>query len=279
MQLSYSDKDHSSLFVITSQEEEFSQVLGRFSNLINIHWNQSEESIPILINHQKLELLPNQITTSTYNQELEFVDGFPTTFSFNREFYCIIDHDREVSCNGLIFFGTTEPPFITLDTIQRARFSTLMEVFRDEFGTRDNIQGEMLRVLLKRLIIKITRLVKEQNNLKDVPEDQLTVIRKFNVLVEIHFRKLHQVADYADLLFKSPKTISNYFNKHSRQTPLQVIQDRLILETKKMLYYSDKSIKEISQELGFKDPAVLSKIFKKSTGLSPSDFKENQAAA
>ena len=155
-----------------------------------------------------VSLEPNQITTSTYNQIISFDEGFPTTFSFNREFYCIVDHDKEISSNGLIFFGVTESPVITLENKEIEKFQTLFSVFIDEFSTKDDIQGKMLRMLLKRLIIKITRIVKLNQQLIDVPENRLSVVRRLNVLVEENYQIKHHVADYADLLFKSPKTLS-----------------------------------------------------------------------
>jgi len=81
------------------------------------------------------------------------------------------------------------------------------------------------------------------------------------------------VKDYATLLFKSPKTLSNIFSKHIGKSPLTVINERIILEAKRLLLYSQKSTDEIAQELGYKDTGHFSKFFKKHAGYSPSNFK------
>ncbi|WP_340103752.1 helix-turn-helix domain-containing protein [Rhodohalobacter sp. 8-1] len=85
------------------------------------------------------------------------------------------------------------------------------------------------------------------------------------------------MADYADLLFKSPKTIANVFSKNSEYTPLEVIHNRVILVAKRMLLYTDKSSKQIGLELGYDDPAQFSKLFKKQTGTTTTEFKNNKA--
>jgi AraC-like DNA-binding protein len=69
--------------------------------------------------------------------------------------------------------------------------------------------------------------------------------------------------------------LSNLFSKYNNKTPLQVINDRIILEAKKLLLQSDKSSKEIAFGLGFLEAAHFSKFFKNQVGMSPTHFKKN----
>jgi len=105
---------------------------------------------------------------------------------------------------------------------------------------------------------------------------QLNVIRQYNVLVEKHFREYHTVQDYAKLLFKSPKTLSNIFPKFSDKSPLMVINERILLEARRLLIYSDLTTNDISMDLGYKDPSHFSKFFKKHIGLTPTNFRKNK---
>ena len=131
--------------------------------------------------------------------------------------------------------------------------------------------------MLKRFIIKCTRLAKSQiSDEKKVQHVEIDLIKDFSGLVEQHFRTEHSVQYYADRLFKSPKTLSNLFKKYNDKSPLRIIQERLALEAKRLLYYTDKSAKEIAFDLGFDDPAHFSRFFKKEVGQSPSDFKESK---
>jgi len=127
-------------------------------------------------------------------------------------------------------------------------------------------------LLIKNFIIKSTRLIKKQQLNISVPKQDL--LNKFNILVEQHFMNERQVSFYADKLFKSPKTLSNQFKKLNTN-PLQIIHDRIILETKRLLQYSELSFKEISFQLGYKDPSGLSRLFKNQTSISPSYFRKN----
>jgi AraC family transcriptional regulator, transcriptional activator of pobA len=195
-------------------------------------------------------------------------------WQFNKEFYCIVTHDAEVSCSGLLFFGWRETTPIFLDEKETQGFSNLVEVFKDEFDNCDNIQGEMLRVLLKRLIIKLTRLVKVQSLVGGLSSADLDSVRQFNLLVENNYKTMHQVQDYANLMFKSPKTLSNLFAKHSERSPVQVIADRIFMESKRLILYTDKSTGDIGFELGFEEPAHFSRFFRKMAGQSPRVFRQ-----
>jgi AraC-like DNA-binding protein len=95
------------------------------------------------------------------------------------------------------------------------------------------------------------------------------------MLVENNYKKLHQVQDYAKLMFKSPKTLSNIFTRYGGKSPLQVIADRIVLEGKRQLVYTDKPNSEIAYDLGFDEPAHFSRFFKKMIGNSPSNFKKS----
>jgi AraC-like DNA-binding protein len=131
-------------------------------------------------------------------------------------------------------------------------------------------------VLLKRLIIILTRLAKEQT--KDFPEKEnhYDLVRKFNLAVENHYKTQHQVQFYADFLHKSPKTLSNLFAIYNQKSPVNIIHDRITLEAKRLLVYTDKSAKEIAFELGFEEISHFSRFFKTKEGISPKEFKETK---
>jgi AraC family transcriptional regulator, transcriptional activator of pobA len=199
-------------------------------------------------------------------------------WEFNTDFYCIVNHDAEVGCVGYIFYGPQPNMFINLNEEDVESMNRMFLVFEEEFTSVEDIKQEMLRMLLVRLIIKLTRLAKKQYiTVPIIEEDKFNLIRKYHLLVELHYKKEHQVNFYANLLHKSPKTISNYFTMFSKKTPLQVIHERIIAEAKRLTYYTEKSIKEIAHELGFEDVAHFSKFFKNVTAKSPSEFRNNQS--
>jgi AraC-like DNA-binding protein len=192
---------------------------------------------------------------------------------FNKSFYCIMHSDSEVGCKGLLFFGAQRVPIITIPEEDIEKFEVLIQMLSIEMESKDDLQIEMLQMMLKRLLIMCTRLYKLQNDLQSADSQTLDLVREFNLLVEIHFKTNHAVSDYAKMLHKSPKTLSNHFSKTYNKTPLQFIQERLLLEAKRFLHYTDKPIKEIAYDLGFDDVQGFSRFFKNKEGISPTIFK------
>lgn len=71
----------------------------------------------------------------------------------------------------------------------------------------------------------------------------------------------------------SVKTLTNSVGASSFSTPLKIINDRIILEAKRQLCYTDLKIKEIAFRLGFDDPSYFVKFFKRQTGILPAEFR------
>jgi len=194
-------------------------------------------------------------------------------WQFNRDFYCIADHDAEVGCVGFLFYGVHHPLFILQEDRELELIRSLEQMCVVEMGIRDRMQGEMLRILLKRLIISITRSAKNQTGMREEPEEKFDLIRMFNLLLEQYFREQHEVKFYAAALNRSPKTLTNVFARFRYPSPSTVIHRRIIQEAKRYLFYTDKSAKEIAYLLGFASPAHFSRYFKQHTGKSASIYK------
>jgi AraC-like DNA-binding protein len=142
----------------------------------------------------------------------------------------------------------------------------------------DNLQLEMLQMMLKRVLILCTRIYKSQNKTFDFDHSNHDIIREYNFLVEQHFKEKRSVQEYAQMLNRSPKTLSNLFKQSANMTPLQYIQNRIMIEARKLLIYSTKSISEIAYELGFEEVQDFSRFFKKKEACSPKTFREGKIA-
>ena len=249
----------------------------RSEKYLTIAYNRGEAQA-VVVDEVTYTFPAKSILPLVVNQSFQFEKPEQiVAWQFNREFYCIIDHDQEVSCVGFLFYGWNRTFFLPLDATHQTKIELLIQIFIDEFETVDNIQSEMLLMLLKRLIIIITRLAKQQQFKEtELPDARFDIIREYNILVEHHYKTQHQVAFYADKLNKSPKTLSNYFAIYGTKTPQQLIHERIMMEAKRLFYYTDKSAKEIAYELGFEDAAYFSSFFKKQMGISPTDFKNGK---
>ena len=265
------------IFILTDFTCAPSQEILNDKNLFKILWS-TKQSTPIKIDDYNIELKENEVIFCTPLNVMEIPmdsEGL-LAFVFNKEFFCIQTHDDQVSCHGFLFFGSSMPPTITLNDKEAASFKLTVNLFKEDLQIKDHLQGEMLRSLLKRLLIQSTRMAKNNLPQPNISNGHMGIIREYNILVEKHFREYHTVKDYANLLFKSPKTLSNLFPKYSEKTPSMVINDRILLEAKRLLLYSDNSTNEIATELGYKDPSHFSKFFKKHEGVSPSAFKKSK---
>lgn len=197
---------------------------------------------------------------------------------YNRDFYCIQIHDKEVACDGLLFHNIFEIPFVELDGEENIIIQQLFQNIEHELESRDSSAEEMIRTYVKQIIIRATRKWKKQNldngSIK-VPSNEVDIFRDFSRLLEIHFREKHNVSEYAELLHIAPKTLTHKFKSLQLESPNQLIINRIILEAKRLLIYTDKTVKEIAYDLGYEDPAYFNRLFTNKTGNTPAHFKKS----
>jgi AraC-like DNA-binding protein len=97
-------------------------------------------------------------------------------------------------------------------------------------------------------------------------------------LVEQHYRRLHAPAEYAELLNMTPKALARFVHAQFGKTMTELVRERLLIDAKWELLHTLKPVKEIAGALGFADELYFSRLFKKATGRSPSDFREFETA-
>jgi AraC-like DNA-binding protein len=199
-------------------------------------------------------------------------NGF--SISFNQEFYCIEFHDSEVSCNGLLFLNNFSVVQIPLDEQQQTIYNNTVKEIVSEFEQNDPLLSEMLKNLLKNLLIRSNRLFRAQHTTGEPDNTNIDSARKFSELVEKHFREFKQVVAYADMMGIAPASLTKKLQKFGIESPSRIIKNRIITEAKRMLIYTDKSVKEIAYFIGFEDQHYFSRLFSKETGISPTDYKK-----
>ncbi|MBF2709450.1 helix-turn-helix domain-containing protein [Flavobacterium soyangense] len=240
---------------------------------LTIIWN-TDSPLSIVIDNIEYQLLKNEMIFLTEFHKIDSINFQSARLvRFNRPFYCIIDHDTEVSCKGLLFFGASNVPIVSISDEEFEKFDVLWKMFRLEMTSKDNLQVDMLQIMLQRLLILSVRSYKNTIQFDKLDKSQLDIVREFNFLVESNFLKHHDVAYYASLLNKSPKTLSNLFSIVSKKTPLNIIHDRIMLDARKRILYTDKSIKEIAYDLGYEDIQTFSRFFKNKEGISPIEYR------
>src|SRR5574344_689557 len=261
---------------ITSKFHE-NKALQKDSTLYKFLWVRDGD-VSVVVDHVKMTLHKNEIIplTPLHHLDIDAVNGEYVTVLFNSNFYCIFGHDDEVSCSGFLFHGSNNLMVLKLTDEESQTLSSVIDEFIDETEIHDRHQEEMLRILLKRFIIKSTRIARKRYSMSEDCEKAFDIVRKFHVLVDNNYKEKKRVKDYADMLFRSPKTLSNLFATYELPSPLRIIHERVEAEAKRLLIYTDKSAKEISEILGFEDLATFSRFFKKMSGISISEYRKTE---
>ncbi|MGD9930218.1 MAG: AraC family transcriptional regulator [Mangrovibacterium sp.] len=145
--------------------------------------------------------------------------------------------------------------------------------YRDlELDYKNEAMGALLKLILIHSNTHCT-LHKEKNPQSIETGNQL--VRNFKELIDLHYKELHKVSDYADKL----SVTSDYLNKSVKsltgKSAKEYILERILLEAKRVLLFTELSNKELAFELGFEEPAHFSNFFKKYNGLSPIDFRNS----
>jgi AraC family transcriptional activator of pobA len=108
---------------------------------------------------------------------------------------------------------------------------------------------------------------------------ETSLVACFRGLVETNFRSDLGIPAYAQRLAATPKRLRSACLKVAGQTPLAIVQDRKLLEAKRLMLYSNMTVAEVGYDLGFSDPAYFSRFFKKLAGVSARSFRNGREAA
>ena len=138
------------------------------------------------------------------------------------------------------------------------------------------LKNEILSGYLNLVLLKIYEyLIKEDT--KTSNNQSLLLFNRFIEFVEQHYRLQRTVNEYASYLNISPGYLNSIVKEETGKTAGNLIRDRVVDEIKQQLICTEKNIGEISYSLNFKDLSYFCRLFKKSTGLTPKDYRKMYA--
>jgi hypothetical protein len=144
---------------------------------------------------------------------------------YNRDFYCMEIHDKEVACDGILFHNVYEIPVIFMTEEISVEMEGLIKARKDELEMEDSSMEEMLRIFLKLMIIRATRVWKKEHQVSGGEANQeVEFSRNFSQLVEWSCTRFHTVAEYADLLNITPKALNKRLTRYTQSTPNDIIK-------------------------------------------------------
>lgn len=100
-----------------------------------------------------------------------------------------------------------------------------------------------------------------------------TIVNDFLGLLNRHYTRHHDVAFYADKLNITPNYLNIIAKKNIGVSAKEQINIQLGLVVKMLLDTTDLTVKEIAGKLHYEDPSYLCRIFRKQTGLSPIQYR------
>lgn len=155
-----------------------------------------------------------------------------------------------------------------------AQFQTYLSLIRQELKQTYSGQEAMLSWLIASLLMSLWRQLQyTQTQVQSNPKSS-QAFQQFRQLLETHYREQWEVQSYAEALHTSVSSLNRLCQEKAGSSAKGLIQERLLLEAKRRLIYTQESLERIAEFLGFKDPAYFSRFFKKLSGAPPSDYRK-----
>lgn len=194
---------------------------------------------------------------------------------FTQEFLQKHSIREEFISNLRLFRDSDETPPLPLNETAFTRLMTFANAMGNALKSRDEMKFETIGAYLKLFLIESygACTLFPESNTQNI-EVGRSLVQRFKQLVEEHYQEWHQVQDYANELNVSPGYLNEVISASIQRPAKEYIQNRIILETKRLSVFTEKNNKEIGFELGFEDPSHFSKFFKSFTGISIGEFRE-----
>lgn len=195
---------------------------------------------------------------------------------FHPDFFWNHKYDMELTSKQVLFKSIGEIPLIKISKEEMAQLlctldQLLLELNSDRLGRYDIAISWVKIFMIYASRIKMEKGMIHSETLSEVHY----IIRELINAVEQHFQHKHRPADYAKLLNVTVKTLNRVAKQHLEKTVSDMISERIITQAKHELYLSDKPIKQIALEIGFKDVAYFSRFFKVRTTVSPEAYRKS----
>jgi AraC-like DNA-binding protein len=129
----------------------------------------------------------------------------------------------------------------------------------------------LLQALLAKLEAEDNRHFMLNNSSKRI---QLTVFENFLKILENNFRRPEGVGFYADKLNMSTRNLNLITQSIFKKSVSEIIESRKLTEAKQLLMHSEKTVSEICFWLGYNEKSYFTRVFRKNTGLTPTEFRK-----
>lgn len=178
--------------------------------------------------------------------------------------------------NDFSFFDLAESNIIELSPSKTEEILEDFQKLYKEFHIPTAYREQILQTSLLALLYKFKGVQEEFSVSEIMPGKKQTLVFKFKNLVNNLFVSCKQVGDYAGKLFVSVNTLNKIVKDLTGKTAKEIINDKVILESKRMLLYTSNDISEIAFTIGFDEPTHFIRFFKSHTQQTPKEYRNQK---
>ena len=200
-------------------------------------------------------------------------DGY--ALIFEEEFLLSFFNDPNFINNISFFKKYCNNSRLELSTSVFEQINFLMQQIKDEIDKYAVKNKHILRALLYQVLMTLDRAFIGQYAIAP-QSDSRNYVDRFLTFVHADFQINHEVQYYAEKLYLTPNYLNELVKKVTGMPAKQIIQTKLINESKKYLLYSDLTVAEISERLSFETPSYFIRFFRKRTGCTPLQYRKDQ---
>lgn len=191
---------------------------------------------------------------------------------FTDNFYCKTDLDAQFLKSSILFNDLLS---VTQINISNSIIESIFNQLENESkAVKDEYQSDIIRNDLRNLLLHSERERKAQGFVELKKDANLEYALLLKDLLESNFKEHKSVGFYADKMNISTKRLNQTTSKIFGKTPKNIIDDRVLLECKRLLVHTRLSIKEVGYSVGFEETTNFIKYFKKHTNKTPVEFRE-----
>ena len=165
------------------------------------------------------------------------------------------------------------------DEVGTTRLADLLRLLASEFAQPEAAESPVAGWLARAVVWHLSQArVRHQSDAGARAHRHQALYTRFALLVEAHFLEHWPVARYASQLGLSVPRLNRIAQAAAGRNALDVLHERLTREACRRLLYIAAPVAKLAQELGFDDPAYFGRFFKRRTGMSPQQFRQQHSA-
>ncbi|MCV6637259.1 AraC family transcriptional regulator [Candidatus Albibeggiatoa sp. nov. NOAA] len=187
--------------------------------------------------------------------------------SFNAEF---IDTQNQLPIDRLFLQNRSKQPYVWIDEQGEKELGDLISIIARELHSA-NADKELMSTLLVGFLRYVMRYLDDNESVPSAADMRMVKLLK---LIDADFSLRKDTGYYSEKLSMTNKRLNELTRQQFSRTVTQLIHDKVIVEARRELAFTNKTIKTIAIELGYKDTSYFCRFFKRLSGQSPQSFRD-----